>query len=98
MLNDTLTKILPSLVRLLIRRLIRSSIKDIGAAEMGAKELRYFRPSHKFGNGEEFEELGIERNLGVSGIFVDTVEEIGLFVVVWSEDYIVDDSLEDLAG
>lgn len=47
-------------------------------------------------NGEEFEELRIEGDLVVSGIFVDAVEKIGLLVVVGGEDDIVDDSLQDL--
>ena len=47
-------------------------------------------------DGEELEELCIEGNLGVSGIFVDAVEEVGLFVVVGGKDDIVDDSLQDL--
>lgn len=38
-LNDTLAEILPSLVGLLVRRLTRSNIEDIGAAEVRTKEL-----------------------------------------------------------
>ena len=47
-------------------------------------------------NGEEFEELCIERNLVDSGVFLYAVEEVGLFVVVRGKDDIVDDSLKDL--
>lgn len=47
-------------------------------------------------NGKELEELGIEWDLRISSIFVDSVKEIGLFIVVGREDYIVDDSLQDL--
>jgi len=47
---------------------------------------------------EEFEKLGIEGYLGISGISVDAVEEIGLLIVVGSEDNIVDYSLEDLGS
>ena len=95
-LNDTLAEILPSLVGLLICGLTRSNIEDIGAAEMRTKELRNFWPSHEFVDGEELEELGIKWYLGISGIFVNAVEEVGLFVVVGGEDDIVDDSLQDL--
>jgi hypothetical protein len=91
--DDTLTEILPSLVCLLICGLTRSNIEDIRAAEMRTKELRDFWPSHEFVNGEELEELGIEWYLGISGISVYAVEEVGLFVVVGCEDHIVDDSL-----
>ena len=42
---------------------------------------------------EELKELSVERDLRIAGIFVDSVEEIGLFVVVGGEDDIVDDSL-----
>jgi hypothetical protein len=44
----------------------------------------------------EFEELGVERDLIDSSVFLYAVEEVRLFVVVWGEDDIVDDSLEDL--
>jgi hypothetical protein len=47
-------------------------------------------------NGEEPKELGVEGYLGVTCIFVDSVKEVGLLIVVGREDYIVDDSLEDL--
>jgi hypothetical protein len=55
--------------------------------------LRNFWPSHEFVNGEELEELGIKWYLGISGISVNAVEEVGLFVVVGGENDIVDDSL-----
>jgi hypothetical protein len=95
-LNDTLPEILPSLIGLLICGLPRSNIEDISAAEMGTEELCDLGPSHEFVNGEELEELGVEWYLGISGISVNTVEEVGLFVVVGSEDDIVYDSLQDL--
>lgn len=47
-------------------------------------------------NGEELEELCIERDLRIANVFVDSVEEIGLFVVVRCEDDIVDNALQDL--
>ena len=95
-LDDTLAEIFPSLVCLLICRLTWSNIEDICAAEMRTKELGDFWPSHKFVNGEELKKLGIEWYLGISGISVNAMEEVGLFVVVGSEDDIVDDSLQDL--
>jgi hypothetical protein len=95
-LDDALAEILPSLVSFLICRLTRSNIEDICAAEMRTEELRDFWPSHEFVNGEELEKLGIEWYLGISGISVNAVEEVGLFVVVGCEDDIVDDSLQDL--
>ena len=95
-LNNTLTKILPSLVGLWVGGLSGSGIEDVGAAEVRTKELGYFGPSHEFVNGEQFEELGLERNLLDAGVFVDSVEEVGLFVVVRGEDNIVDDSLKGL--
>ena len=33
-----------------------------------------------------------------AGVLMDTVEKIGLFVVIWGEDDVVDDSFEDLCG
>jgi hypothetical protein len=47
-------------------------------------------------DSEQFEELGVERDLIDSGVFLYAVEEVRLFVVVGGEDDIVDDSLEDL--
>lgn len=47
-------------------------------------------------NSEELKELCVERYLGVAGVFVDSVKEVGLLVVVWCEDDIVDDALKDL--
>ena len=96
MLNDSLAKILPSFVGLRVGRLSGSSIKDIGAAEVRAEELRNFWPSHKFMDGEEFEELGVKGNLLNTGVFVDAVEEVGLFVIIGGEDNVVDDSLQGL--
>lgn len=48
-------------------------------------------------DGEQLQKLGVERNLGISGVAVDAVEEIVLFVVMGREDDKVDDALEDLA-
>jgi len=42
---------------------------------------------------EEFEKLCIEGDLGIPGVFLNAVEEVGLFVVVGGEGDIVDDSL-----
>ena len=95
-LNDTLAKIFPSLVGLWIGGLSGSGIEDVGAAEVRTKELGYFGPSHEFVNGEQSEKLGLERNLLDSRVFVDSVEQVGLFVVVRGEDNIVDDSLKGL--
>jgi hypothetical protein len=96
--NDTLAQILPSLVRLRVGRLARDRIKDIGCAEMGTKQPSDFWPSHELMNGEELEELCVERDLLESGVFVDSVEEIGLFVVIWGEDNVVDSPLQDLTS
>ena len=54
-------------------------------------------PAHKLGDGEEFEKGGFVGDEGVSGLGIDPVEEVGLFVVVRCEDDVVDNSLENLA-
>jgi hypothetical protein len=95
-LDDTLAEIFPSLVCFLIFRLIRSRIKNVSATEMWTKELSNFWPSHEFVDGKKFEELSIERYLSITDVFLHTVEEVGLFVVVGSEDNVVNDSLQDL--
>lgn len=64
---------------------------------MWPENLCDFWPSHKFWDGEEFEELGVKRHFVISTILLDTVEEVGLFIIVWGQDNIVDDSLQNLA-
>ena len=83
MFNDTLAEIFPSLICLLVRRLTLHGVEHICAAEMGTEQFGNFWPSHEFVNGEELEELGIKRDLEDSGIFLYTVEEVGLFVVMF---------------
>ena len=95
-LNDTLAEVLPSLICLLVRRLALCGVEHICAAEVWAEKLCNFWPSHEFVDSEQFEELGVERDLIDSGVFLYAVEEVRLFVVVGGEDDIVDDSLEDL--
>lgn len=91
--NDPLSEILPSLGCFLVTRLMWLGVEDIGAAKMWSELLRYHRPPHDFVDGEEFEKLGFKSDLGVARFFLDAVEEIGLFVVVWCEDDVEDDSL-----
>ena len=95
-LDDSLSQILPSLVSLLVGRLAFFGVEDVGAAEMGAKLLGHLGPAHKLVNGEEFEKLGIEGNLGVSCVSENSLEEVVLLVIIRSENDKVDDSLEDL--
>lgn len=47
-------------------------------------------------DGEELEKFSVQRDLGIPGVPVDSVEEVVLFVVVGCEDDEVDDTLEDL--
>lgn len=63
---------------------------------MGTEFFGNNGPTHEFGNGEEFQELLFERDEGVAGIGIDALEEVGLFVIVGGEDYIVNNSLENL--
>lgn len=63
---------------------------------MRPEDLGDFRPAHKLVDGEEFEELGVQGDLRDAGFFVNAVEEVGLFVVVRCEDYVVDDSGNNL--
>ena len=63
---------------------------------MGAKALGNNGPAHQFRDGEGFQKLLLIRDEGVAGIGVDAVEEIGLFIVVGSEEDVVYHSLEDL--
>ena len=63
---------------------------------MRAKALGNNGPAHQFRDGEGFQKLLLIRDEGVAGIGVDAVEEIGLFIVVGSQEDVVDHSLEDL--
>jgi hypothetical protein len=45
---------------------------------------------------KELEELGVDGDLRVSGVPIDSLEEVVLFVVVRRKYYVVDDSLENL--
>jgi hypothetical protein len=47
-------------------------------------------------DGEELQKLSIEVDLSIPGVFMDSVKEVGLFVIIWSENDIVDDALENL--
>jgi hypothetical protein len=47
-------------------------------------------------NCEELQQMSIGGNLSVSGISVNTVEEIRLLIIVRGKDDIVNDALENL--
>lgn len=47
-------------------------------------------------DGEELEELGLDRNLSVAGVRLNAVKKVGLLIVVRSEDNVVNDALESL--
>jgi hypothetical protein len=99
MLNDSLSQILPSLKRLRVAVRCGGSLgrgKDIGGAEVRAEVLRDFGPAHELVHGEELEKLGVKGDLCVAAVFMDAVEEVGLFVVVRGEDDVVDYALEGL--
>ena len=63
---------------------------------MGAKALGNNGPAHQFRDSEGFQKLLLIRDEGIAGIGVDAVEEVGLFIVVGSEEDVVDHSLKDL--
>ena len=101
MLDDALAEIEPTLVGFRVgRRGGRRGfgIEDVGGAEVGAKFLRDDGPAHEFGDGEEFEELGLCGDESVASIKMNAMEEVGLLVVVRGKDYIVYYALEDLRG
>ena len=95
-LDNSLAKILPSLERLLVTRLVRFGVKDVCAAQVRPKFLCYHGPTHDFMNGEELEKLGFEGYLGIARISLNPMKEVGLFVVVWGKDDVEDDSLQNL--
>ena len=94
MLDDALAEVLPPRVRFRVAG-VRGGGEDVGGAEVRAEALGDDRPAHEFGDGEEFQQLGFVGNLGVAGVGVDAVQEVGLLVVVRGEEDVVDDALED---
>jgi hypothetical protein len=54
------------------------------------------RPSHELRDSKGLKEFLFFGDKRVSGIGVDAMEEVGLFVVMRGEEDIVDDSLKDL--
>lgn len=73
------------------------SIKDVGTAQVRPKLLGNLRPSHQLRNGKEAKKLGVQGNLRVARVAVDTVKEVVLLVVVRRQNGKVDDALEDLS-
>lgn len=98
MLDDSLPKVLPSLMRLRVSIRGRLCGEDIGSTERRAILFGDKWPAHEFWIGEELEERSFFGDEGVAGIGVDTMEKVGLFVVVGGKDYVEDDALEDLAA
>ena len=97
-LNDPLAEILPAGVGfwVFLVRGCRRGGEDVGVEQVGAEELGNDGPAHEFGDREGFEQLLLAGDEGVASVGVDAMEEIGLFVVVRSEENVIYDSLEDL--
>ena len=70
--------------------------EDVSGAEMGAIFSSHDWPAHEFRDRKELEEGSLGGDEGVAGVEIDTVEEVGLFVVMGGKDYVVDDSLQHL--
>jgi hypothetical protein len=83
-LNHSLSQILPSLVSLVVRRLAQLGVKDIGTAEMRAESLRNLWPSHQLMNSKESQKFCFGWNFRVACVFMDSVKEVVLFVVIGS--------------
>jgi hypothetical protein len=94
--DDSFAEVFPTLKGMTVARLVRFGVEDVGTAEVWAEGFCDVGPSHEFGNCELFQELSFHGHERVAAVFLNAVEEIGLFIVVWSEDDIVDDALESL--
>ena len=96
--DDPLAEILPARVsfRVFLVGGCGCSGEDVGGAEVGAEALGDDGPTHELGDREGFEQLLLIGDEGVAGVGVYAMEEVGLLVVVGSEEDVVDDSLEDL--
>ena len=97
MLDDPLAEVHVASVRFGVCGRRRGG-EDVGGAEMGAIFFSLDRPAHEFGDGKELEEGGFSGDEGISGVEIDTVKKVGLFIVVWGKDYVVDHSLQNLRG
>ena len=60
---------------------------------MGTEAFRDYGPAHEFGDCEGSEELVFVGDEGITRVSVNSVEEVGLFVVMGSEEDVVDYSL-----
>ena len=94
MFDDAVAEILPAGVGFGVL-VVGGGGEDVGGAEVGAELFGDDGPAHEFGDGEEFEKTGFGGDLGIPGVEVDAVEQIGLFVVVGGEEDVVDYPLED---
>lgn len=95
-LDDTLAKVLPAGMGLRVWRGCRRFREDVGGTKMATEFLGNDGPPHKFGNGEEFQKLGFWGGKGISSVGVDTMEKVGLLIVIWREYNIVNNPLKDL--
>ena len=75
MLDDALAEVLPPGVGFWVFFVFGRG-EDVRRAEVWAETLRYDRPAHEFGNGEELQELVLLWDLGVADVSVDEVEEV----------------------
>ncbi len=97
MLDNPLAEVLPaSMCFGIIRRTGRRRRENARCPQMGPELLGNNRPSHKFGDGEEFQQLGFKRDQAVAVVAVYAMQKIGLFVVVRREDDIINYSLKGL--
>jgi hypothetical protein len=58
--NNTLPKILPSLVSLVVIRLARLDIEHISVTQVRTKLLSHLGPAHELMDGKESEELSVK--------------------------------------
>ena len=72
------------------------SIEHVGAAQVRTKLLSNLGPAHQLVNGEQSEQLSVERDLRVTGVSKDALQKVVLFVIVRGEDDKVNDALQDL--
>lgn len=95
-LDDALAEILPARMGFGVRGGDRGCGEDVRVAKVAAEVFGNDRPPHEFGNGKELQKLCFRRGERIPGIGVNTVEKIGLFVVIWRENNVIDNPLKDL--
>lgn len=74
--NDTLSEVLPSLIRLVIGGRAGLGIKNVCVAQVRTELLRDHRPAHQLGDGKKVHQTGFNGNVGDTAVLLNTVQQV----------------------